>query len=138
MDLLINQAMRDQLFANLRTAHRRAADDTVAGIRAAQAHRTGRLAASYHAVENPWTPATKLSRIVIVSDAVYANAVEWGANARAKASVRSRTKRRRGTEGPVLNRATRRGPHMAGNHVVLEHGDDFLEHMGYRLYEASH
>lgn len=137
MDLQVNETMRQQLFDNLRNAHVRAAEDTVADIRSNEARRTGRLANSYHTAVNPWTPATRLSRVVIVSDVVYANAVEWGANARAKASVRSGTKRRKGTEGPVLNRATRRGPHMAGNHVVLDHGEGFLEHMGYRLYEAS-
>lgn len=137
MKLEIDEAMRAKLFADLRAAHVRAAEDTVASIRSSEARRTGRLADSYHAVANPWSPSDRLSRVVIVSDVVYANAVEWGANARVKASVRSGTKRRRGTEGPVFNRASRRGPHMAGNHVVLDHGQDFLEHMGHRLYEAN-
>jgi hypothetical protein len=142
-----DQAAMDALVARLDAAHELAARDTVQDIRARQAVRTGELRDSFQARPEPW-PASRraLRRVFICSTAVYADAVEHGANAREKASVKKGTKargiydvldgrrRRVGFEaGPLLNRRTRRGPHMAGNHVVAETAPEWLEHMGYRL-----
>lgn len=150
MQYLPNDSAIAQLFANLDTAHERAAQDTVDEIRRAQPRITGELADSYHLVSNQWASRTQLRRVFIVSSAVHANAVEWGANTREKASVRKGTKargvyeivdgkrKRVGYEaGPLRARASRRGPHMAGNHVVATTGPNFLEHMGFRLFEAN-
>lgn len=143
----IDQAAVDALVADLDAAHMAAARDSVADIRMRQRKVTGRLANSFQARPEPW-PASRraLRRVFICSDVVYADAVEHGANAREKASVRKGTKargvygvvdgrrRRVGFEaGPLLNRRTRRGPHMQGNHVVAETAPEWLEHMGQRL-----
>lgn len=137
------QAMFDRLDA----AHRGAADDTLQEVRSKQPRVTGDLADSYHTVEQVTSRGGgRMLKIYIVSSSAYADAVEHGANAREKASVKKGTKargiyetvngkrKRVGYEaGPLLNRRTRRGPHMQGNHVVSDTGPDFLEHMGYRL-----
>lgn len=150
MQYIPDDAAIARLFANLDAAHEQAAEDTLEEIRRAQPRITGELADSYHLVSNPWQSPRQLRRVFIVSSAVHANAVEWGANTREKASVRKGTKargvyelvngrrKRVGYEaGPLRVRASRRGPHMAGNHVVAETGPNFLEHMGFRLYEAN-
>jgi hypothetical protein len=124
------------MVANATTAHRAAANDTLEDVKARQAVRTGRLRDSEHLVERVLSSGST-TRSTIVSSVVYADAVERGANAREKASVRKGTKRRKGTFGPVLNRATRRGPHMAGNHVVADNGPHFLEHMDRRMRERA-
>lgn len=129
----------------LQAAHRAAAEDTVKEIQARQARMTGNLASSYHTVGHDRGDG-RLRRIYIVSSAIYADAVERGANTRVKGSVKDRTKargiyeivngkrKRVGYEsGPLMRRASRRGPHMKGNHVVADTGPLFLEHMGYRL-----
>lgn len=123
-------------------AGKAATEDTAEDIRRNQARITGRLAAGTRVMAD-----FKLGRWSIYNTEVYADAVERGANARAAASVKAGTKRRttgskkKGTyevlAGPVLNRATRRGPHMRGNHVVADHGPRFLEHMSRRLREMS-
>lgn len=138
-----------RLFENLEAAHERAAADTLEEIRRAQPRVTGELAGSYHLVSNPWASRTQLRRVFIASSAIHANVVEWGANTREKASVRSGTlgrgiyqvvdgrRRRVGREAALRDRGSRKGPHMAGNHVVATTGPGFLEHMGFRLYEAN-
>jgi hypothetical protein len=109
-----------------------AADDTLRDVQTRQARVTGRLIASEHIVGEGVEVFGKV-RLKLVSSAPYADAREYGANARQKASVKSGTKRRKGTSGPVLNRATRRGPHMVGNHVVRGNGPRFIGHMTSRL-----
>lgn len=141
------------ILRELAIAHERAAgdvrDDIAAQLRGpglvgtTVKEHTGHLADSFHVVEGGTRRGQRVLRIT--SDAVYADAVEHGANAREKASVRKGTKRRTtgtkkaGTyavfEGPVFNRGTRRGPHMRGNHVVAEQGPRFIEHMTARLRE---
>lgn len=143
----IDEPAVDALVARLDAAHMDAAQDTVGDIRARQVKRTGRLANSFEPRPEPW-PASRraLRRVFIYSTAIYADAVEHGANAREKASVKKGTKargiydvvdgkrKRVGFEaGPLLNRRTRRGPHMEGNHIVAETAPQWLEHMGYRL-----
>jgi hypothetical protein len=122
------------MFADVLVAHRAAADDTLSDVKGRQARRTGALIASEHLVERA---RGDRAVIAVVSGMVYADAVERGANARQKASVRAGTKRRKGTFGPVLNRASRRGPHMSGNHVVADNGPHFLEHMDRRMRERA-
>lgn len=127
----------------LSVAGRAATNDTADDIRRNQARRSGRLAAGTRVVGS-----ARLGQWAIVNDVVYADAVERGANARVKGSVKDRTKargiyetvngkrKRVGYEsGPLLNRASRRGPHMQGNHVVADTGPRFLEHMSRRLRE---
>lgn len=126
------------LYDRLDVAHMRSAQDTLADINREQARITGELAGSYRVVEvEQGAGPRRLRRLYIASTSVYADAVERGAWTREKASVRKRTKRSRGKagvmHGPLLNRATSKGPHMAGNHVVRDHGPNFLAHMGYRL-----
>lgn len=143
----VDQTAVDALVALIDASHERAAGDTLEKVRVNQSVRTGELRDSFHLVASPW-PASRraLRQVYIVSDAIHADAVEHGANAREKASVKKGTKargvydivdgrrKRVGFEaGPLLNRRTRRGPHMAGNHVVAENGPGFLEHMGFRL-----
>jgi hypothetical protein len=138
------------MFERLDRAHRAAAADTLDDVVRNQVKRTGKLAASFHTVEHV-TPrgGGRELKIYIVSDAIYADAVERGANTLRKASVKEGTKARGIYElvngkrkrtgfmaGPLRNRASRRGPHMKGNHVVLEHGGAFLEHMSYRIRET--
>lgn len=143
----IDEPAVDALVAELDRSHAAAAQDSVEDIRRNQKRRTGELADSFEARPEPW-PASRraLRRIFIYSTVIYADAVEHGANAREAASVRKGTKargiyevvdgrrKRVGFEaGPLLNRRTRRGPHMEGNHVVAETAPRWLEHMGYRL-----
>lgn len=143
------------MFDRLDAAHRLAARDTLDAIRRNQAVLTGELRDSYHTVEfetgrpHPIQGRRHL-KIVIVSSAPHADAVEWGANTREAASVRKGTRRRGIYEtvngkrkrvgwetGPLRARASRKGPHMEGNHVVADTGPEFLEHMGYRLSEVN-
>lgn len=127
------------LYDRLDRAHRAAAEDTLGDIRREQARLTGELADSYQVFDvPPGAGRRRLTRVYIASTAVHADAVERGAWAREKASVRkgtkrSRSKKRGDMHGPLLDRNTRKGPHMKGNHVVLENGRNFLAHMGYRL-----
>lgn len=127
------------LYERLDRAHRAAAEDTLGDVVRAQPRITGELAGSYHVYESPQGAGTRrLRRLYIASTAVQADAVERGAWTREKASVRRGTKRSRSRKrgdmhGPLLNRGTRKGPHMKGNHVVLENGARFLLHMGHRL-----
>lgn len=127
------------LYDRLDSAHKAAATDTLGDIVRKQARITGDLANSFQVYEIPQgTGPRRLRRIYIASTSEYADAVERGAWTREKASVRKGTKRSRSKtrgdmHGPLLNRATRKGPHMKGNHVVLENGRNFLAHMGYRL-----
>jgi hypothetical protein len=125
------------LVDRLTIAGRAATDDTAEEIRRNQARVTGRLAAGTRVLAD-----FKLGSWSIYNTEVYADAVEHGANARVKASVRAGTKRSRSKklgdmQGPLRNRATRKGPHMQGNHIVADHGPSFLEHMPRRLREAS-
>jgi hypothetical protein len=122
------------LFDHIATAHVAAAEDTLRDVKANQARRTGRLADSERLVGSAVVGGR--ARISIASDVVYADAVERGANARAKASVKAGTKLRKGQSGPVRNRASRKGPHMKGNHVVADNGPGFIEHMTQRLRGA--
>lgn len=130
-----------RLNTRIARATQAAADDTLHDIQAHQAHRTGRLRASEH-VTGTGHQAFGRIRLTITSPVVYANAVEFGANARAKASVaagtkRSRSKKKGDMQGPLRNRATRRGPHMSGNHVVAEQGPRFIAHMTERLRSTT-
>jgi hypothetical protein len=125
------------LIDRLTLAGRAATNDTADEIRSNQARRSGRLAAGTRVLGD-----FRLGSWSIYNTEVYADAVEHGANARVKASVRAGTKRSRSKklgdmQGPLRARATRRGPHMAGNHVVADHGPSFLEHMPRRLRELS-
>lgn len=147
MTVTINEPAVDAMVALLDASHLAAAEDTVGDLSRRQVRRSGDLADSYVARPEPW-PASRraLRRVFIYSTVIYADAVEHGANAREAASVRKGTKargiyevvdgkrKRVGyQEGPLLNRRTRRGPHMEGNHVVAETAPQWLEHMGYRL-----
>lgn len=147
MTVTIDQPAVDALVARLDASHLGAAEDSVEDLRRRQKRVTGELADSYVARADPW-PASRraLRRVFIYSTVIYADAVEHGANAREKASVRKGTKargvydivngrrKRVGFEaGPLLNRNTRRGPHMRGNHIVAETAPGWLEHMGHRL-----
>lgn len=129
----------DVLYDRLDAAHRAAAGDTLGDIVRKQARITGELANSFQVFEIPQGAGPRrLRRIYIASTSVYADAVERGAWTRERASVRkgtkrSRSKKRGDMHGPLLNRASSKGPHMKGNHVVLENGQNFLAHMGYRL-----
>lgn len=115
----------------LERSAQQAARDTLKDIDAVQARRTGRLIAGSKVV-----PGRLRGQWFIANDVVYANAVERGVNARVRASVKTRTKRRKGTFGPVLNRRTRRGPHMEGNHLIERTGPRFIQHTDRRLREA--
>ena len=151
VQLIMNEAV---MFDLLDRKHREAAADTLKAVKDNQPRRTGRLIASYHLVEHESARShpvqgARRRKIFIVSDAVYANAVEWGANTREIRSVRSGTlgkgiyatvngKRKRiGREAAARDRERTKGPHMEGNHVVAEQGPTFLEHMGHRLSEAN-
>jgi hypothetical protein len=146
-----NPAGLRALYDRLDTAHRDAAKDTLRQIQARQTVLTGELRDSFETVEvetdrpHPVQGRRRL-KIFILSKAIHADAVEWGANARAKASIRAGTKRRGVYEtingkrkrvgwevGPLRSRESRKGPHMKGNHVVADNGPAFLDHMGYRL-----
>lgn len=121
----------------------KAANDTLGDIHMRQVRRTGRLANSERLVQ------TREGRWVITSDVVYARAVETGVNAREKASVKKGTKARAITvfqngrykrigyvAGPLLNRKTRRGPHMKGNHIIVDTAPRFIDHANQRMREA--
>lgn len=155
MRLEENAAAVRALYDHLDQAHREAAKDTLRQLQHAQSVITGELRDSFHTVEvetdrpHPIQGRRHL-KIFILSSAVHADAVEWGANTRAKASVRAGTKRRGiyqtidgkrrrvGWEvGPLRARETRKGPHMKGNHVVAETGPKWLDHMGHRLALAN-
>lgn len=148
MTVTLDQAALDELVrGQIDASHERSALDTVDDIRRHQSVRSGELRDSFVARPEPW-PASRraLRRVFIYSTAIHADAVEHGANAREKASVKKGTKargiydvvdgkrKRVGFEaGPLLNRRSRRGPHMKGNHVVADTAPGWLEHMGYRL-----
>ena len=126
-----------RLVDQLTLAGKAATEDTAKDIRTQQARVTGRLAAGTRVLGD-----VKLGSWRIYNTEVYADAVEHGANARVKASVRLGTKRSRSKklgdmQGPLRNRASRRGPHMKGNHVVADNGPRFIEHMARRLREQS-
>lgn len=154
MKLEMNEAALRAMYDRLDAAHRLAARDTLRQIQRNQSVLTGELRDSFHTVEvetsrpHPIQGRRQL-KIFIVSSAPHADAVEWGANTREIASVRKGTlgkgiyaivngKRKRiGRQAALRDRYSRKGPHMAGNHVVADNGPDFLEHMGYRLSEAN-
>lgn len=134
------------LYERIDAAHIAAAQDTLDDIRRHEVRRTGHLAGSFFLSERPQgAGGRRLRRTYIASSAVYADAVERGANVRERASVRKGTlgkgiyvvragKRKLiGRAKATRARSTRRGPHMKGNHIVLRYGEGFLEHMGYRL-----
>lgn len=140
------------LFERLDRKHRESANDALQQVRDNQPVITGELRDSFHLVEHESARShpvqgARRRKIFIVSSAEHANAVEWGANTREVASVRKGTlgkgiyaivngKRKRiGREAALRDRYSRKGPHMAGNHVVAIHGPSFLEHMGYRLVQ---